>query len=114
MTGEVLCRLDEIGQGEARAFGPFGVGDRRKAFVVRRDGRLHAFWDACPHHDAPMTWRTNAYLNGARDRIVCAVHGAEFEIETGRCLLGAALGQSLTPAPIEATPDGDVVFKRQD
>ena len=112
MTEEVLCRLEGIGENEARAFGPFD-GSRRKAFVVRKNGRLYAWWDSCPHYDgSPMAWRTHAYLNAARDRIVCASHGAEFEIETGRCLLGAALGRRLTPAPIEATPEGDVIFRR--
>lgn len=111
MTDEVLCRLDDIGEGEARAFGPFD-GSRRKAFVVRKNGRLHAWWDSCPHYDSPMAWRTNAYLNAARDRIVCAAHGAEFEIDTGECVFGAALGQRLTPASIQARPDGNVIFKR--
>jgi nitrite reductase/ring-hydroxylating ferredoxin subunit len=31
-----------------------------------------------------MAWRTDAYLNAAGNRIVCASHGAEFEIETSR------------------------------
>jgi nitrite reductase/ring-hydroxylating ferredoxin subunit len=107
----VLCKLDEIAEGEARAFGPF-VGAAAKAFVVRKGGRIHAYWDACPHYgDTPMAWRTNAYLNVAGDRIVCASHGAEFEIETGRCLVGAALGKSLTPAPIEATAGGELVLR---
>ena len=111
MTDQTLCRLEDIGEGEARAFGPFD-GSRKKAFVVRRNGRLSAWWDVCPHYGSPMAWRTNAYLNAARDRIVCASHGAEFDIDTGACLLGAALGQSLTRAPIEAMPDGRVVFKK--
>ena len=111
MTQQVLCRLDDLGESEARAFGPFD-NSRKKAFVVRKGDRLYAWWDSCPHNEgAPMAWRTNAYLNAARDRIVCASHGAEFEIETGVCRLGAALGRSLTPAPIEATPSGDVIFK---
>jgi len=106
----LIGRLDAIGEGEARAFGPFD-GSRRKAFAVRRNGRLHAWWDACPHYSgSPMAWKTNAYLNAAGDRIVCASHGAEFEIETGLCVHGAALGQSLTPAPIETTGDGDLIF----
>jgi len=111
LTEQILCQLEDISEGEARAFGPFD-GSRKKAFVVRRNGRLYAWWDTCPHYGAPMAWRANAYLNAARDRIVCAAHGAEFEIDTGLCLLGAALGQRLTPAPIEATPDGDVIFKK--
>ena len=106
----VLCRLAELAEDEARGFGPFD-GGRCKAFVVRKGGRVYAYWDACPHYDTPMAWRTNAYLNAAGDRIVCASHGAEFEIETGRCVLGAALGKSLRPAPIEATPRGDIIIK---
>src|SRR5579883_696482 len=106
-----LCKLDDIADGEARAFGPFD-GGRTKAFVVCKGEHIHAYWDACPHYgDTPMAWRTDAYLNAAGDRIVCASHGAEFEIETGRCLLGAALGKSLRPAPIEATANGELVLK---
>ena len=111
MTEEALCAADEIGEGEARAFGPFDK-TRRKAFVVRRNGRFYAWWDRCPHFDAPIAWRANQYLNAARDRIVCAAHGAEFEIETGVCVLGAALSSRLAPAPIEMTPEGILVFRR--
>jgi|SRR5271165_1074609 len=106
----LIGRLDDFREGEARAFGPFD-GSRAKAFAVRRNGCLYAYWDACPHYNGtPMAWRTNAYLNAAGDRIVCASHGAEFDIETGSCVHGAALGQSLEPAPIEATADGELVF----
>jgi nitrite reductase/ring-hydroxylating ferredoxin subunit len=107
----VLCRLADLAEGEARAFGPFD-GARAKTFVVRKGGCVYAYWDACPHYgDTPMAWRTDAYLNAAGDRIVCASHGAEFETETGRCVLGAALGKSLRPAPIEATPSGEIIVK---
>jgi len=58
-----------------------------------------------------MAWRTDAYLNAAGDRIVCASHGSEFEIETGRCTIGAALGKSLKPAAIELTRGGEVILK---
>jgi len=106
----LIGRLDDMREGEARAFGPFD-GSRIKAFAVCKAGRVYAYWDACPHYgDTPMAWRANAYLNAAGDRIVCASHGAEFEIETGLCVLGAALGQRLDPAPIEARPDGALVF----
>jgi len=107
---QVLCRLEDLREGEARAFGPFG-GSRVKVFAVRKNGCLYAYWDACPHYGGtPMAWRNDAYLNATRDRIVCASHGAEFEIETGRCVHGAALGCSLTPAPMRARADGALVF----
>ena len=110
--GPYLCRSDEIDEGEARAFAPPG-GSGAKLFIVRRRGALFAYWDACPHYgDTPMAWRTHAYLNAGCDRIVCASHGAEFEIETGRCVLGAALGKSLSSAPIEVNAAGEVHLSR--
>ncbi len=109
----VLCPLAALEDGEARGFGPFD-GGRTKVVVVRRGEGVRAYWDACPHYGGtPMAWRTNAYLNAARDRIVCASHGAEFDIETGACTLGAALGLSLPPAPVVVDDAGDVVFEAQ-
>jgi nitrite reductase/ring-hydroxylating ferredoxin subunit len=113
MAGHFLCRSDEIAEGEARAFAP-PDGSRMNLFVVRRHGALFAYWDACPHYgDTPMAWRNHEYLNASRNRIVCASHGAEFEIETGRCVLGAALGRSLTPAPIETSATGEIFLSEK-
>ena len=99
-----LCRADDIREGEARGFRsvpPHGV------FVVRRSGRLFVWRDACPHYgDTPLAWRQHEYLNAARDRIVCAAHGAQFEIDTGRCTLGPCLGDSLQAVAHAVTPDG--------
>jgi nitrite reductase/ring-hydroxylating ferredoxin subunit len=106
-----LCRFDELAEGEARGFEPLN-GSREKIFIVRKGRCLYAYWDACPHFgDTPMAWRTDAYLNAAGNRIVCASHGAEFEIETGRCVRGAALGNSLRPVAIELTDSGEVILK---
>jgi nitrite reductase/ring-hydroxylating ferredoxin subunit len=106
----LIGRVEDLREGEARAFGSFD-GSRVKAFVLRHEGCLYAYWDACPHYGGtPMAWKTNAYLNAAGDRIVCASHGAEFDIETGLCVHGAALGRALTPAPIKATAGGQLIF----
>lgn len=44
--------------------------------------------DARPHQGTPMAWRKDAYLDAAGERIVCAAHGAQFEIDSGLCTLG--------------------------
>ena len=46
-----------------------------------------------------MAWRRDAYLNAAGDRIVCAAHGALFEIDSGLCVLGPCLGDRLQALP---------------
>ena len=102
-----LCHLDELPDGAARGFDPAGLG-QDTMLIVRRGRELRAWVDACPHHGTPMAWRKDAYLNAARDRIVCAAHGAQFEIDTGRCTLGPCLGDALAPVPLILHPSGEV------
>ena len=92
----VLCRVDELPESGSRGFDPQGRG-QASVFAVRRGDLLRVYIDSCPHHGTPMAWRRDAYLNAAGDHIVCAAHGALFEIDTGRCVLGPCLGDQLQP-----------------
>ena len=102
-----LCHLDDLPDNGSRGFDPQRTG-QDSVLVVRRGERLFAYADACPHHGTPMAWRKDAYLNAAADRIVCAAHGAQFEVETGLCTLGPCLGQSLTRMPVALQDNGEV------
>jgi len=100
-----LCHLDELPDGDSRGFDPFRVG-QDTLLVVRQGRRIHAWLNSCPHIEGtPMAWRKDAFLNAARDRIVCAAHGALFDIVSGRCDLGPCLGQSLTPVQVLLAAD---------
>lgn len=103
----LLCHLDDLPDGDSRGFDPLRSG-RDTVIVVRQGTAVHAWRNACPHHGTPMAWRQHAYLNAAADRIVCAAHGALFEIATGRCTLGPCLGQFLTPVPLKFKTNGEV------
>nr|WP_315220907.1 Rieske 2Fe-2S domain-containing protein [uncultured Duganella sp.] len=99
----LLCRADELPDGASKGFARWGI------FVLRVQGGVHAYRDACPHYgDTPLAWRSDAYLNADGTRIVCAAHGAQFEPSTGVCTLGPCLGQGLTPAPVTVAPNGDL------
>ncbi|WP_077035475.1 Rieske 2Fe-2S domain-containing protein [Pelomonas sp. KK5] len=103
-----LCHLDELPDGRSRGFDPARRG-QDSVLIVRRGSRLHAWLDACPHHGGtPMAWRKDEYLNAAGTAIVCHAHGAQFDIETGRCTLGPCLGQSLHAMPLRVDTSGDV------
>lgn len=56
-----------------------------------------------------MPWRRDAYLNSEGTRIVCHAHGAQFDVDTGACLQGPALGQSLSR--LDAVIDDDGVIR---
>jgi nitrite reductase/ring-hydroxylating ferredoxin subunit len=106
-----LCHSGDVAEGQARGF-PAEAGGRRKVIVVRKDGRLHGWLDSCPHYEGgtPMAWRSDAYLNGEGTHLACHSHGALFEIETGRCVLGPCLGQRLTPVELTVTDQGEVLI----
>jgi nitrite reductase/ring-hydroxylating ferredoxin subunit len=101
-----LCQASELAEGTSRGFDPTGTG-RDTLFVVRRHGRLHAWRNRCPHWDnTSMAWRKDAFLNAAGTLIVCAAHGAQFEIDTGLCTLGPCIGDSLTRVELITSQDG--------
>lgn len=94
MSAEVrLCRVDEVPDGGTRGFTP--AHDEGAVFVVRRGTTLRVYRDRCPHQGARMAWRTDAYLNHDATRIVCWAHGAQFDIDTGLCVIGPCIGQHL-------------------
>lgn len=106
MTAELLCKLDELPDGQARGFQVSGL--TRKVIVVRKGADVFGYLDACPHYTSgtPMAWRTDQYLNRDGTRIVCHSHGAQFDIESGECLIGPCLGRSLTPISLSVNRTG--------
>ncbi|CAN7778481.1 Rieske 2Fe-2S domain-containing protein [Variovorax sp. LjRoot175] len=104
-----LCHLAELPDGGARGFDPLDRG-RHTVFAVRRGDTVRVWADRCPHHGTPLPWRKDAYLNAAGDRIVCAAHGALFEIDSGLCVHGPCLGDRLWPIPFALTDQGELLL----
>jgi nitrite reductase/ring-hydroxylating ferredoxin subunit len=103
-----LCRFDDLADGEARGYSVPGLG--RKVVLVRKGGAIFGYLDSCPHYagGTPMAWKTDAYLDGEGAHIACHSHGALFDIETGDCVLGPCLGQSLTRVPVSISSNGGI------
>jgi nitrite reductase/ring-hydroxylating ferredoxin subunit len=103
MTVALLCRLGDVPDGGAKGF------HEQKVFVVRRGDCVDVWRDNCPHEHVPMAWRRDEYLNKRRTRIVCAAHGAQFDMESGVCTLGPCLGQALERVAHHMVGDGIVI-----
>ncbi len=89
----------------------FRIGDGDwpfKGFVVRRGDNVYAYQNFCAHAGHPLNWSENRFLTPKKDAIICASHGATFEIDSGLCVAGPCVGKSLRPVAVEVT-DG-VVF----
>jgi len=97
--------MGDLVEGRSHGFDPLGEG-RDTMFIVRRLGRLFAYRNACPHYEmARMAWKKNEFLNGDGSQILCAAHGALFDIASGVCTIGPCIGQHLTPVQVEIRDD---------
>jgi nitrite reductase/ring-hydroxylating ferredoxin subunit len=108
-----LCNVSDVADGASLGLDPLKTG-RDSHFVVRQGDMIRVYRNFCPHQGSPMAWRKDEYLNGDRSRIACHAHGAEFDIRTGQCVQGAALGLSLDPVDVEIRADGWIVAETRD
>jgi len=93
----VVCRLDDLGDRDAWGFGLVDSVGGHDGFVVRMGEAVFAYRNVCPHAGNPLHWKPHAFLSKKRDLILCSVHGATFDIETGKCVGGPCPGRALTP-----------------
>jgi nitrite reductase/ring-hydroxylating ferredoxin subunit len=100
MTLRPLCRLDELPDGGAKGFGP-AAGGFTGLFAVRRGEMVAVYVNSCPHIGVPLDWMPDRFLTSDGSRIICATHGAEFEIPSGRCVRGPCLGDRLEAVMIQ-------------
>lgn len=95
-----LCRQAELADPGSARFELPDHPDGYSLCVVQRDGVVRGYINSCPHTDAPMDWQPGQFLTSGGDYIQCSLHGALFEIDSGRCVAGPCVGRSLTPANV--------------
>lgn len=102
-----LCLLDDLGEPGSKGF---SVGDAESVnlFVVRSKGQVFAYQNSCPHTGAPLEWKADQFLDFEDRFIQCAMHGALFEIDNGKCVRGPCAGSSLQAVELEIS--GNKVF----
>jgi len=86
---EPLCASDALAErGRAVVWDVLQWGQPVRAFALRIDGRVVAYLNRCAHVAAEMDWQEGEFLDPDRRWIVCSIHGAHYEPETGRCAAG--------------------------
>ena len=73
-----------------------------QSLILRRHGeRLQAWLNICPHAGRRLDWAPGRFLVD-QGRLVCAAHGASFEMEHGECVAGPCRGASLVAVAVRA------------
>jgi nitrite reductase/ring-hydroxylating ferredoxin subunit len=110
VTGRVLCRLEDIGDGQGKGF-TFGEDVARREIFVLRDGdRVHGYVNACPHQGTPLDWTPDRFISADTGLVLCSTHGAQFRQEDGFCVSGPCAGQSLEAIQVALDDQGRIVL----
>lgn len=84
-------------------------GDAESLILYRDGDRVRAWLNVCPHAGRRLDWAPGQFLRSKDGLLVCAVHGAGFELQRGECVAGPCRGASLRAVAVEIR-DGDVVL----
>ena len=71
------------------------LGERTSGFVVRYNGKAYAYVNECAHLSVELDWNEGDFFDLSRHYLICATHGAQYQPETGYCVLGPCKGRSL-------------------
>jgi len=72
-----------------------------RGFVVRKGDSIYAYQNFCVHVGHPLNWAPDRFLTKDRTSLICASHGATYEIETGYCYAGPGNGRTLRKVDVE-------------
>lgn len=77
------------------------VGGSAESLILHRDGEAVRAWlNVCPHQGRRLDWAPGKFLKSKDGLLVCAVHGASFELERGVCVAGPCRGDALQAVAI--------------
>ncbi len=110
-TSQLLCRLDDIPDGGAKAVDTVlrtgeGLSDAVSLILLRRGDGVLAYLNVCPHAGRRLDYAPGKFLL-KDDMLICAVHGATFERKDGLCVAGPCRGEHLREVSVRVA-DGAV------
>jgi nitrite reductase/ring-hydroxylating ferredoxin subunit len=106
-----LCRLEDIADGGAKGFPP-AQGGFTGLMAVRQGNAVYVYVNSCPHIGTPLDWTPDRFLSADGKRIICATHGAEFQVADGLCIRGPCHGDRLEP--VESQIKDGIIYVPQD
>ena len=76
-----------------------------ESLILHRDGSdVRAWLNVCPHAGRRLDWAPGKFPK-SNGLLVCAAHGASFELVEGQCVAGPCRGDRLRAVAIELRDD---------
>lgn len=98
-----VCQASAIEEEQSKSCHHDGIN----FFIVRKDGVLYAYQNKCPHLGIPLEMMPDEFLDNEKALIQCSTHHALFLIDSGLCVSGPCINQSLLNLPVREH-EGDI------
>jgi nitrite reductase/ring-hydroxylating ferredoxin subunit len=106
-TRTALIALDSIVDGGLASTEVAIDGDAESLILHRQGNAVRAWLNICPHAGRRLDWAPGQFLKSGEGLLVCAAHGASFELVQGECVAGPCRGEALRAIAVEVR-DGQV------
>ncbi|MGH8027236.1 MAG: Rieske (2Fe-2S) protein [Pseudoxanthomonas sp.] len=104
-----LIALDSIEDGGFAEVEALIDGDAESLIVHRNGANVRVWLNVCPHAGRRLDWAPGKFLKSKEGHLICAAHGASFELDRGDCIAGPCRGDSLRGVAAEVH-EGQVVL----
>jgi nitrite reductase/ring-hydroxylating ferredoxin subunit len=86
---QAICRSRELLDGKRGVrFQVWRHGEQVPAFVVRFQGRVHAYLNRCAHRSLELDWNEGDFFDAFGELLLCATQGARYAPASGTCVGG--------------------------
>ena len=97
----LLARLEQLEDGGFAEAEVMLDGDAESLILYRDGGDVRAWLNVCPHAGRRLDWAPGKFLRSKEGWLVCAAHGASFELTEGTCVAGPCRGDRLRDVAVE-------------
>ncbi len=110
----VICdSADLVDSGDGVRFEINRQGRAQCAFVIRHEGKVHAYVNRCAHVAVELDWQPGKFFDADGGHLICSTHGAIYAPASGLCVQGPCKGDRLVAVPV-AEVNGKVVQANHD
>ena len=90
----LLIPLSQLQDGKPQEVSASIAGNDASLIVVGHASQFRVYLNQCPHQGRRLDYAPGPFL-AKSGNIICAAHGATFNLESGLCVQGPCRGESL-------------------
>jgi len=106
-AAQPLIELQRLADGAFAEVEATIEGDAESLLLYRDGDAVRAWLNICPHAGRRLDWAPGQFLKSKDGLLVCAAHGASFELVGGECVAGPCRGEALRAVAVDVR-DGAV------